>query len=276
MKLNNFWTRIISGISLIIITFGLFYAGPWGLAIFATIIAVIGMHEFFNLVGIEDANIRNLSMLNTGGLTLAYASNDYVFGQYLSIGIFSFIVAHLVYLWRMDKVSFKFVLRAHIYLTLPMQLLQINARDLAGHYDFMIPLFLMVLVWSSDSWAYVSGKLLGKHKLAPSISPGKTWEGLIGGSILTAVTAYYFSYFLLSQPSPDAEGLWFHETWTPIYSIFLGLLVAVFGTMGDLFASSLKREAGVKDSGNLIPGHGGILDRFDAFIFAIFVMNLLG
>ena len=149
MKLNNFWTRIISGIGLIIITFGLFYAGPWGLAIFATIIAVIGMHEFFNLVGIEDANIRNLSMLNTGGLTLAYASNDYVFGQYLSIGIFSFIVVHLVYLWRMDKVSFKFVLRAHIYLTLPMQLLQINARDLAGHYDFMIPLFLMVLVWSS-------------------------------------------------------------------------------------------------------------------------------
>jgi len=73
MKLNNFWTRILSGIGLIVITFGLFYAGPWGLAIFATIIAVIGMREFFNLVGIEDANIRNLSMLNTGGLTLAYA-----------------------------------------------------------------------------------------------------------------------------------------------------------------------------------------------------------
>lgn len=276
MKLNNFWTRIISGIGLIAVTVTLFWLGSWGLALFSALVAVLGMSEFFALTGVSDKRIIRLSLIDTGLITLLHPIKLTDWGPYVLVVLMSFIVGLLAFLWKTKHESFKDIARAHAYLTVPLSLLQINSFDAGGHYNYLLPLFLMVLVWSSDSWAYVSGKLFGKHKLAPSISPGKTWEGLIGGSILTAATAYFFAYYLLSTPSPTGVGLWFHSTWTPYYSILLGLLVSVFGTLGDLFASSLKRAAGVKDSGNLIPGHGGILDRFDAFIFAIFIMNILG
>ena len=120
------------------------------------------------------------------------------------------------------------------------------------------------LVWSSDSWAYAAGKLFGRTKLAPSISPGKTWEGFLGGAVLTAVTSWAFNLYVLNSTSQ----------FTDINAVLLGLFIATFGTLGDLFESSLKRKAGLKDSGNIIPGHGGMLDRFDAFLFASVVIFL--
>jgi len=137
-----------------------------------------------------------------------------------------------------------------------------------------LPIMLMVLVWSSDSWAYVAGKLFGKHKLAPTISPGKTWEGLIGGTILSGLTGYLIVTYLLA-PNGGLIGSTEFHTFTPLKGIILGIAVSIFGTMGDLFESSLKRKAGVKDSGNVLPGHGGMLDRFDAFLFAVVVFTIV-
>jgi len=112
-------------------------------------------------------------------------------------------------------------------------------------------MFLFILIWSSDTFAYCSGRLFGKHKMAPTISPKKTWEGFIGGVILTLVLCYFiesrFGYL---------RGNW----------IIVGVLVATFAPLGDLVESQLKRNFNVKDSGNIIPGHGGILDRLDSFI----------
>ncbi len=119
--------------------------------------------------------------------------------------------------------------------------------------------FLFVLIWSSDSFAYFTGKFFGKHKMAPKISPKKTWEGFAGGVFFTIILGYFIELYY-----PDLRGNY----------IIVGLLVSVFGPLGDLVESQLKRNFGVKDSGNVIPGHGGILDRLDSFIICVPVVYL--
>ena len=117
----------------------------------------------------------------------------------------------------------------------------------------MLVYLLFALVWAGDIGGYVVGKLIGKHKIAPSISPGKSWEGLMGSIGFTALVLY-----LLSSTSQ------FHWPWWA-YAVIAGM-ISILGLAGDLFESSLKRRAGVKDSGKLIPGHGGLFDRIDALL----------
>lgn len=120
-------------------------------------------------------------------------------------------------------------------------------------------LFLFILIWSSDTFAYLTGKFFGKHKMAPKISPKKTWEGYIGGVVLTLVLSYF-----IEQYHSDLRGNW----------MVVGFLVAAFAPLGDLVESQLKRNFGVKDSGNIIPGHGGVLDRLDSFLICVPVVYL--
>ena len=119
--------------------------------------------------------------------------------------------------------------------------------------------YLFILIWSSDTFAYLAGRLFGKHKMAPKISPKKTWEGFAGGVLLTLVLSFFIQSY-----SEEMRGNW----------IVVGVLVAVFAPLGDLVESQLKRSFGVKDSGNIIPGHGGILDRLDSFIICVPVVYL--
>lgn len=120
-------------------------------------------------------------------------------------------------------------------------------------------LFLFILIWSSDTFAYLTGKFFGKHKMAPKISPKKTWEGYVGGVVLTLVLSYF-----IEQYHSDLRGNW----------MIVGFLVAAFAPLGDLVESQLKRNFGVKDSGNIIPGHGGVLDRLDSFLICVPVVYL--
>ncbi len=115
-----------------------------------------------------------------------------------------------------------------------------------------------ILIWMSDTAAYVFGSLFGKHKLAPSISPGKTWEGFLCSCVVTVGLAVGLSYIPFFQSAGLKVWQW----------IVVALLTEVFGLMGDLLESMFKRKAGVKDSGNIIPGHGGVLDRVDSILFA--------
>lgn len=126
--------------------------------------------------------------------------------------------------------------------------------------DFTLEIFfLFILIWSSDSFAYFCGKFFGKHKMAPKISPKKTWEGFAGGVFFTIILGYF-----IEANFPDLRGNF----------MIVGLLVSAFGPFGDLVESQLKRNFGVKDSGNIIPGHGGILDRLDSFIICAPVVYL--
>ena len=119
-------------------------------------------------------------------------------------------------------------------------------------YHFQIPLSVIALIWINDTFAYLTGTLLGRHKMTPILSPGKTWEGFTGGLLITLVTGLIFWHF---------SGLYSPFTW-----IGISLLVSTFGFAGDLFESGLKRSVKVKNSGEILPGHGGILDRFDSLL----------
>jgi phosphatidate cytidylyltransferase len=128
-------------------------------------------------------------------------------------------------------------------------------------YEWEIPMGIFFMMWANDSGAYLAGINFGKRKLASAISPNKTWEGLWGGVLLTLIIAYAYSQFSLAL----SETIWLSSA--PV--------ISTFGTLGDLFESKLKRIAGVKDSGKIMPGHGGVLDRFDGLIFVLPVLCLL-
>ena len=149
-----------------------------------------------------------------------------------------------------------------IYIFIPLSLVVPIGCFENEIYNYKILFGLLILIWSSDSWAFVCGKLFGRHKLFERISPNKTWEGFIGSIILTTTSGYVLSNngFGLSQTE-----------W-----MILGTLTAISATLGDLFQSMLKRESNIKDSGNILPGHGGILDRFDSILlcFPVFYLYL--
>ena len=149
-----------------------------------------------------------------------------------------------------------------IYLALPFGLTSLLAFDAQGPetgYSPVIPLTLFVFIWCNDVGAYCTGCTIGKHKLFERISPKKTWEGSIGGAVFTMIAA-----FLLHKFMPDMYSFMPLWVW-----IGMALVVVVFGTWGDLIESLMKREMGIKDSGKILPGHGGMLDRFDSALLAI-------
>lgn len=170
--------------------------------------------------------------------------------------LFSFF---LISLFSKDiKKPFKYlgkIFITYIYAILPFTIITtIPYINIDNHYDGEVILGCLLLIWSTDTFAYLTGRTFGKHKLFSRISPKKTIEGSIGGVVMTLIVAYILSLYFTQ-----------HSIWG---WIGLSLVVSVMGSIGDLVESMFKRTAKIKDSGNVIPGHGGILDRFDSLIFA--------
>lgn len=187
-----------------------------------------------------------------------------VFIPYL-ITLVYLIIAEL-YLKHEDPINnWAYTMMSQLYIALPFSLLNVLAfRETAGGpmYTFHIPLSIFVFLWVNDSGAYCCGSLLGKHKLFPRISPGKSWEGSIGGGVFVVAAAVLIWHLTGQYDLDDLQmNVW---EW-----IGLGLTVVVFGTWGDLVESLFKRTLDIKDSGNILPGHGGMLDRFDSSLLAI-------
>lgn len=193
-----------------------------------------------------------------------YFQHGFFFNFNLSeILALSLIVIAVITLFRFSKELYydngKLIFTV-IYTALPFSFaLGLPKFSLADETFTLEVFFLFVLIWSSDSFAFFTGKFFGKHKMAPRISPKKTWEGFAGGVFFTLILGYF-----IETNFPDLRGNY----------IIVGLLVAVFAPFGDLVESQLKRTFGVKDSGNIIPGHGGILDRLDSFIICAPVVYL--
>jgi phosphatidate cytidylyltransferase len=142
-----------------------------------------------------------------------------------------------------------------VYTSLPFGFALGLPKFSTEYHTFSLEIFfLFILIWSSDTFAYISGMLFGKHKMVPKISPKKTWEGFAGGVILTLILSFFIEKYF-----PELRGNW----------LIVGFLVSVFAPIGDLTESQLKRTFGAKDSGNIIPGHGGILDRLDSFLICV-------
>ncbi len=177
--------------------------------------------------------------------------NDKVINIAIGFSLLSLFIPFIYFIF--DKLSLNMLSEGYLsvfYLALPF--------TIALHLDLNLLLGIFIILWASDSFAYIIGKNFGKHKLAPKISPKKTIEGLLGGlsgSLLVGYLMFHYSdwYQMLNLGQ----------------FLILTTIIVIFGTLGDLLESRFKRLAQVKDSGNIIPGHGGILDRLDSFIFAV-------
>lgn len=170
----------------------------------------------------------------------------------LAVAMLSFVATAVVQLWRPSEQPFRdiaYTLLPVFYIALPLGLMPLLNSD-----NLLLP--AVILVWVCDSFAYIGGSLIGRHTMWARHSPGKTWEGTAVGVVCCVLVAIFVGPLFNETPQ------WYD--W-----LVIGLICAVFGTLGDLVESMLKRSVGVKDSGNIMPGHGGFLDRFDSLLIII-------
>lgn len=264
LKLSNFTQRILTGAVFIAILLGSILYGEYtSLALFA-IILVFSLVEFYGLLNREKAVSLNIPMLVSGGLLLylgMYSVFTSLFPPFLSLFPFLLWMMALfvseLYMKKESAInSLAYASLGLLYIALPLGLTTYLAFNYdANTYHFVYLLALFVFIWVNDTFAYLVGSLFGKHRLFERISPKKSWEGFVGGVLFTIISSLLFAYF-------------FQEQSVVIWMGF-ACIVVIAGTFGDLLESLFKRELGVKDSGNILPGHGGILDRFDSMLFSI-------
>lgn len=270
--MNNFIVRTITGILFVAVVVCSFLR-PQAMVLLFALITGLTIWEFTGLVNERENVTVNRLISTVAGVYFFFAvagfSSDLtpsaVFIPYL-VSIIYLMVAEL-YLKNEDPIhDWAYTMMAQLYIALPFSLLNTLAFHLTPQglvtYDAVLPLSVFVFLWMNDTGAYLCGSLLGKHKLFPRISPGKSWEGSIGGGILVIAVAVLV-WYLTEQYQLNQLGLSALE-WAG-----LGLTVVIFGTWGDLVESLYKRTLGIKDSGNILPGHGGMLDRFDSSLLAI-------
>jgi phosphatidate cytidylyltransferase len=204
----------------------------------------------------SELSTRTLSALVLG--TLALALTYWSYTSFLLLCLVGYVLLLLEW-WQLTRHrGWWWMIIGFVYLSLGL----VALIFLRGWQEYLVFL-LFAIVWGGDTAAYLIGRRFGKHKIAPRISPGKSWEGLAASIVASAAIAYGFTYATAPTTRFDAA---------PI--LLLGALLAVVGLLGDLFESSLKRHAEVKDSGHLIPGHGGLFDRVDALLPCAIVMCL--
>ena len=269
--MKNFIVRTITGVLFVAAIVTCFLRAEAMILLFA-LVTGLTVWEFTGLVNEREHVTINRMICTVAGVYFFFAMAGYnsgltpasVFIPYL-VSIIYLLIAEL-YLIHDDPINnWAYTMMSQVYIALPFSLLNVLAFRSAGpdiQYTYLIPLSVFVFLWMNDTGAYLCGSLLGKHKLFPRISPGKSWEGSIGGGILVMAIAVLV-WYLTEQYDVNELGLTAYE-WAG-----LGLTVVVFGTWGDLIESLFKRTLGIKDSGNILPGHGGMLDRFDSSLLAI-------
>jgi phosphatidate cytidylyltransferase len=231
------------------------------------VITVLGLWEFYTLS--EKAGNNPQKRAGTFAGAVLFASNAIIVGGHydnrllvLNIPVV-FIIFMIELFLKKDNpfgnIAITFL--GVIYVAFPFALLH-HVLNFSGTYNFEILFGCWFILWSNDSGAYLSGSAFGKRKLLPRVSPGKSWEGSIGGAAIAYLITFIISGWYTSINRMD----WF----------IIATILIIIGTLGDLVESLYKRSIGVKDSGTLLPGHGGILDRFDSLLMAIpFVFTYL-
>ena len=269
--MKNFIIRAITGVIFVAAIVASFLR-PEAMVLLFSIVTGLTIWEFTGLVNERENVTINRFICTVAGVYFFFAmtyfcsdlyagvAKSVVFIPYL-ITIIYLLIAEL-YLKQDDPVQdWAYTMLSQMYIALPFSMLNVLAftSDSSGVVVFntLLPLSVFVFLWMNDTGAYCVGSLIGRHKLFPRISPGKSWEGSIGGAVVVlavaAAISIYIDDVMLTLPQ-----------W-----LGLGLVVVVFGTWGDLVESLFKRTLGIKDSGNILPGHGGMLDRFDSSLLAI-------
>ncbi len=266
MNIKNLLTRAGAGIIYIAIILAGVLGGKFSFLVVFSVITGLALFEYFRMIEKQTAYNLHKTVNIFAGIALFIAVFLYLENVYTLYVLPVCVLVYLLYMFistilikRKEALhSTIYTLFGHIYITLPLSLLMVlsyrhTVFEESYHYALVLSLF--VFLWVNDTSAYVVGSLIGKHKLIERISPKKSIEGFVGGILFTALAGYIFSGIFNNYSV---------EFW-----IGLGVIIALFGTLGDLFESLIKRTCQVKDSGNLIPGHGGILDRIDSLLLAV-------
>jgi phosphatidate cytidylyltransferase len=279
--MKTFWIRTASAVVYALLFIGTLLSGQLlhnpvvGMTIFTAFLLFVAMgctFEFFRMVRQQGAQpsellgylLVSLPLLSIGLLSLMQSNTGFMVALSIIMLFPSiFAICAIVQLWGHSEQPFReaaYTMLPLLYIGLPLTLMSM----VLSHNGARVLLMVIGLVWINDSAAYIGGSLFGRHKMWPRHSPGKTWEGTAFGVLVTILVATFVGSWL----TPLA---WHH-------CLVIGIICSVIDTLGDLVESMLKRSVGVKDSGNIMPGHGGFLDRFDSlliimpFVFAYLVL----
>src|SRR5579884_522066 len=251
--MRSFGSRIVVAAILLPVVLGAVYLGGWWLFALAAVTGALALHEFWLL----SRSLAPLAPAGYVGAALALVGAqvsglDWMVGGALATFALAFLLKAVSEARAAATAAISTTVMGAFWIGGGLAFLLL-LRNLPAHGRLALYTVLLA-VWAGDTLAYLGGRLLGRHKMAPRTSPGKTWEGFVFGTAATVFVSFVALYkqHFLSIPE----------------SIVLGVVLAVVGPLGDLFESLLKRDAGVKDSGRLLGGHGGMLDRLDAFFFA--------
>jgi phosphatidate cytidylyltransferase len=252
--MTNAASRLLVAVAALPVVLGAVYAGGWWFFALVMVGALVAMHEYWLLT-------RRLSALSPAGyvgavLALVGAQLGgvtWMLGGILTAFPLAFLLKGISASRQAPTASISATVMGALWIGGGLGFVLL-VRDLER--GRLATFALLIAVWAGDTLAYVGGRLLGRHKMAPDTSPGKTWEGFVFGTVATIFAAFVTLY--------DAR-----DTYLSVgKAVALGAVIAVAAPVGDLFESMLKRDAGVKDTGRLLGGHGGMLDRLDAILFA--------
>lgn len=269
--MGEFWKRTIFGFLFVVVVIGCIILGGFYAVLMLAAVVGAGSAEIANLYPHEKGKslsniVTAMSIMLYVFLSLYSQNPDSIETRIFVLPIF-FNIPLLIALFSkkhnyVDVVGSSWL--SMIFVALPCGIMTMfyNETLMGTDQGWVLLIFAFLLIWVNDIFAYLTGVSIGRHKLFPRISPKKTIEGSIGGAVFTMLFAYVLNRFVLNV-------FFFDNYMSDIEVLFLALGVVVFGTLGDLTESMMKRHAGVKDSGNIIPGHGGILDRFDATFMAM-------
>ena len=268
--MNELAKRVLFALVGAPLTIALIYFGGWILATALGVIAALGAWELYRMT-----RTAGNDPLETAGIVIAASVPLMVHATYLGVFRVTITVAVMILLaltggviWARGTtgkplVTLALTVTGIVYPALVTYMYPIRYHDYAiGAREGTILLMLPILLtWATDTGAYFFGRALGRHKLIPSVSPAKTVEGAIGGVVVAVVAAWLYVMFLLE---PFAQ-----LSMVPVGLVVFAIVISVVAQIGDLAESLFKRDAGVKDSSRLLPGHGGILDRFDSLLFVL-------
>jgi len=274
INLNNFWSRTITGAVFAAAILGSILFSRAAFAVLFFGVTLVALNEFYGLLN-ATKKVQMQAVAGTIGVSVLYISfalvaMEVIDKEFLLINLMIPLLIFISELFQKNEtpiLNIALTLLGILYVGLPFSLLTwfFNPELIAGAYHPGLLLGFFVILWTSDTFAYLTGVLFGRHRLFRRISPKKSWEGSIGGFVFGLLASLIFSK-LFSE-------------FDLINWLIMATLIIVFGTFGDLSESMLKRSLNIKDSGKILPGHGGFLDRFDAALLAapaVFVyMNLI-
>lgn len=271
IQVNSFVKRTITGVIFVILIISSVILSQWAFASLFFLVTIGGMFEFLRISKALGGNVSKTVLLISAAFTyslIVSVTFGYLNPDALIYGLAIFPLIASFELFRNSKsplANVSHTIAGLIWIVVPLALLSgffnPNANPDAAWSQSGALLGFFLILWIYDSGAYIAGSILGKHKMMERISPKKSWEGFVGGAAFSFLTA-----FLISASFTEFSlGQW----------MIIALMIIIFGTLGDFIESMLKRSAGIKDSGRILPGHGGILDRFDAVLIAAPIVFLL-